>query len=235
MAARAVEAEPVATGMSLLAIRERPTSAPPDGCLSPRSSRAGPREPVKLPPSLYVTKSPVGGADDVGNLIGQSVDGHVGRRAGQLVCQGRAVAHHIGLGHLVPNREDELAPPGDLAGHEAVQLVVRPALREERRGQDDDAEPAGEEAAVDLAAQAVPDAQLKFVVPDLEAALAERVRQRPDDGVLVLAGVADEDVERSSWRRRNSTPVYPIKTDPPPISPVVHRLRSGSVDGRQHS
>ena len=47
----------------------------------------------------------------------------------------------------------------------------------------------------DLLADAVANPQFEFVVPNCEPPATQRLRKRPDDCILVLACVRDEDVE----------------------------------------
>ena len=65
---------------------------------------------------------------------------------------------------VVPNGQNEVAA-GVLAGHEAVQLVLRLSLAEKMRAEDGDSEPGLAQAVVDGLAQTVADLQRELVVP----------------------------------------------------------------------
>lgn len=104
----------------------------------------------------------------------------------------------------MPQGQEHLSS-GDRHRDEAVELILRPALREERRGQDDDPEAALGDAVVDLPPEDVADFELELVVPDIEAVAAQGFGQRADDVDLVLAGVR----ERLAVRRDVSGPARP--------------------------
>jgi hypothetical protein len=56
----------------------------------------------------------------------------------------------------VPDREKRLLP-GNVAGHQPIKFVVRPAFSEEGTRQNDDAIPTGPDTFIDLTTEAMAD------------------------------------------------------------------------------
>src|SRR5665647_3506787 len=130
---------------------------------------------------------------DFGDLFGDLRHGAQRGIAGDLVDQRRRLLGDLVAGDVVPDGQHPLVTV-DAQTNDSVQLVLWPSLGEERLGQDHNAEGAVGQAVVDLAAQAVPDAQLGLVEPDLEPAGTQLDGERLSDGFLVLACVGDEHV-----------------------------------------
>jgi hypothetical protein len=113
-----------------------------------------------------------------------------------------------------------LRPP---LSHQTVQLVLWPALGEEERGEDNDTEPATRDVSVDLATQAVADAQLELVVPNLKVVLPKGVGERTDDLGRVWKRSALVEILEAQQAGPYPTPKRPLS---------AHRLgtRSGCGD-----
>ena len=132
-----------------------------------------------------------GGRNRVGKIVDDPVQS-IARACCKPVGQrGRVCADSLGR-DVVPLRKYDLGAV-ELSGDQAVELLLRPFLVEEMRADDDDAEPGAGETTVDRTAQAVADGEREFVEPYRQAARLKGLRQRPEEVVLVLAGVADED------------------------------------------
>jgi hypothetical protein len=74
-------------------------------------------------------------------------------------------------------------------------INTRSAAISERWGEDHEPEPAACDALVDLPAQAVSDAELELVVPGVDPAVPQRVREGTHHLILVLGRVGYEHVE----------------------------------------
>src|SRR5690606_6290264 len=111
------------------------------------------------------------------------------------------------------------------SGDQAVQFVARPSLAEERLREDDQAQATAADSSVDLAAEAVADAQLSLVEPDDKTAFLERSGQRADDRFLVFRRVRDKDVELPVLNRR--TDRCEVLRDLADRGPLVSDRRKG--------
>jgi hypothetical protein len=67
---------------------------------------------------------------------------------GDCVRKGWGEGGNVVMADLVPHRQNHLGTTGHLSIDEAVELVLRPVLREERWTEDHDAEPAVRKAVV---------------------------------------------------------------------------------------
>ena len=67
----------------------------------------------------------------------------------------------------MPDWEDDLLSVEPLSD-ESVEFIIRPALTKEMLGENHDPESAPGKSVVDLSPQAIPDSQLKLVVPNDE-------------------------------------------------------------------
>ena len=146
----------------------------------------------------------------------------------QLVGKRRAVGGHLFFRYAVPQRKNDLHAV-DLTGHHAVQLVIGPVLFHEVAGYDHDAVSRIGQSVIDFSAEAVPELQFGFVVPNPASGRLERFGQRTDNVLFVLRGVGDEEVEFF-------TPIIFVRTfrgRRPPFD-HIHFGRSESVEVVDH-
>src|SRR5712671_2949001 len=104
--------------------------------------------------------------------------------------------------HAMPHWENDFLP-SDLASYESVQFILRPLFGEKMIRENDDAKPTSAQTLVDRPPQAVTDAHLEFVVPDVATDSRELPRERLDYVTFVLRSMANESVvsSRAIWRR----------------------------------
>ena len=120
----------------------------------PISGRAGqvPAQALRAVMAVFVN----GAVHRLRNLVSDLVDLVLVSAQGALVREGRAVTTHLLGADVVPDRKHRLLTSDGL-GYEPVELVVCPALGEERWREHHDAKAARSDAFVDLPPQAVAD------------------------------------------------------------------------------
>ncbi len=67
----------------------------------------------------------------LGDFSGDLLDGVLARATRDLGSEAGAVAHHVRVADIGPDRQDDLLAASQLLGHQPVQLVLRPTLAEE--------------------------------------------------------------------------------------------------------
>jgi hypothetical protein len=94
----------------------------------------------------------------------------------------------------VPDRKDHLGTSVDLTRRKTSQLSLRPLLGEECGTEDNDAKASPCERCFDAAIETVAYGQFQLVEPYFESAVDQNSGKRPRDVLLVLAGMADEEI-----------------------------------------